>query len=108
MEPSITHSIVRVWGGVYHRPLLVVDRSDTSAAPSVPALIIDGKRVARDVEAEVSAEIAALGYQPGLVAVRVGNDPASEIYVRNKAKKAEELGLRGSQRILPDSTTEEE
>ena len=74
----------------------------------MPAQIIDGKRVARDVEAEVSAEIAALGYQPGLVAVRVGNDPASEIYVRNKAKKAEELGLRGSQRILPETTTEAE
>ncbi len=74
----------------------------------MPAQIIEGKKVARDVEAEVSAEIAALGFRPGLVAVRVGNDPASEVYVRSKAKKAEELGLRGSQRILPDTTTEAE
>jgi methylenetetrahydrofolate dehydrogenase (NADP+)/methenyltetrahydrofolate cyclohydrolase len=72
----------------------------------VPAQIIEGKNIARDVESEVSAEIAALGFQPGLVAVRVGNDPASEVYVRSKAKKAEELGLRGSQRILPDTTSE--
>ncbi|HEU4520681.1 MAG TPA: bifunctional 5,10-methylenetetrahydrofolate dehydrogenase/5,10-methenyltetrahydrofolate cyclohydrolase [Thermoanaerobaculia bacterium] len=72
----------------------------------MPALIIDGKQIARDVEAEVSAEIATLGFQPGLTAVRVGNDPASEIYVRNKAKKAEELGLRGEQHILPETTSE--
>jgi methylenetetrahydrofolate dehydrogenase (NADP+) / methenyltetrahydrofolate cyclohydrolase len=72
----------------------------------VPANIIDGKQVARQVEAEVSAAIGALGYRPGLTAVRVGHDPASEIYVRNKAKKAEELGLRGDQQILPESTSE--
>ena len=74
----------------------------------MPARIIDGKKVARDVEAEVSGEIAALGFRPGLVAVRVGNDPASEVYVRSKAKKAEELGLRGAQQILPESTSESE
>lgn len=74
----------------------------------MPAQIIEGKSVARDIESEVSAEIAALGFRPGLVAVRVGNDPASEVYVRSKAKKAEELGLRGSQRVLPDTTTEAE
>ena len=70
------------------------------------ARLIDGKKIAAEVEAEVAAEIAKLSYQPGLVAVRVGNDPASEIYVRNKAKKAEELGLRGEQKILSESTTE--
>ena len=74
----------------------------------MPARLIDGKKIAAEVEAEVAAEIARLSYQPGLVAVRVGNDPASEIYVRNKAKKAEELGLRGEQKILPESTTEAE
>jgi len=59
----------------------------------VPAQIIDGKAVARRIEEEVAAAIGRLGFAPGLVAVRVGNDPASEIYVRNKAKKARELGL---------------
>lgn len=72
----------------------------------MPARLIDGKAVARQIEETVAASIAQLGYKPGLTAVRVGNDPASEIYVRNKAKKAEELGLRGEQRILPESTSE--
>jgi methylenetetrahydrofolate dehydrogenase (NADP+) / methenyltetrahydrofolate cyclohydrolase len=68
--------------------------------------LIDGKTVARTIEAEVAAAIRALGFAPGLVAVRVGNDPASEVYVRSKAKKARELGLRGDELILPESTTE--
>ena len=72
----------------------------------MPARIIDGKAVARQIEEEVAAEITRLGFRPGLVAVRVGNDPASEVYVRSKAKKAEELGLRGEQRIFPDSMSE--
>jgi len=70
------------------------------------AQLIDGKAIAKTIEEEVAASIAALGFAPGLVAVRVGNDPASEIYVRNKAKKARELGLRGDELILPESTSE--
>ena len=70
------------------------------------AEIIDGKAVAQVTESEVVRDIERLGYRPGLVAVRVGNDPASEIYVRNKAKKAKELGLRGDERVFPDSMTE--
>ena len=72
------------------------------------AQLIDGKQVAKTIEAEVIAAIAALGIAPGLVAVRVGNDPASEVYVRSKAKKARELGLRGDELILPESTSEVE
>src|SRR3954463_15786443 len=70
------------------------------------ARLIDGKSVAGDLENEVRAAIDELGYQPGLVAVRVGNDPASELYVRNKAKKADELGLRGRQLVLDESLSE--
>lgn len=72
------------------------------------ARLIDGKAIARETEAEVAADIARLGFAPGLVAVRVGNDPASEIYVRNKAKKARELGLTGTELVFPESMTEEE
>jgi len=72
------------------------------------AQLIDGKAVAKTIEAEVVAAIARLGIAPGLVAVRVGNDPASEVYVRSKAKKARELGLRGDELILPESTSEAE
>jgi methylenetetrahydrofolate dehydrogenase (NADP+) / methenyltetrahydrofolate cyclohydrolase len=70
------------------------------------AQLIDGKAVAATVEAEVREEIARLGLSPGLVAVRVGNDPASEIYVRNKARKARELGLRGDELIFPEAMSE--
>lgn len=72
------------------------------------ANIIDGRLVARSVEEEVAAEVRRLGFSPGLVAVRVGNDAASEIYVRNKAKKANELGFVGSQVVLPEETSEGE
>jgi methylenetetrahydrofolate dehydrogenase (NADP+)/methenyltetrahydrofolate cyclohydrolase len=71
------------------------------------ATLIDGKAVAAQVEAEVRAEIARSGLRPGLTVIRVGNDPASEIYVRNKARKAEELGLAGDERIFPDTMSEE-
>jgi methylenetetrahydrofolate dehydrogenase (NADP+)/methenyltetrahydrofolate cyclohydrolase len=70
------------------------------------ARIIDGKAIAKTIETEVAQAIARLGFAPGLVAVRVGNDPASEVYVRSKARKARELGLRGDELILPDSTSE--
>lgn len=62
------------------------------------AQIIDGKAVAKEVEGEVRVEVERLlgmGHQPTLVVVRVGHDPASEVYVKSKARKAEELGLRG-------------
>src|SRR5512140_2048885 len=78
------------------------------AGPIVSANIIDGKAVARQIEMEVAAAVQRLGLAPGLVAVRVGNDPASEVYVRNKARKAQELGLRGQELPLPDSTSEAE
>ena len=80
---------------------------DTSNGP-MSARIIDGKAVAQQIESEVSSAIATLGFRPGLVAVRVGNDPASEIYVRNKAKKARELGLEGTELVFPETMSEAE
>jgi methylenetetrahydrofolate dehydrogenase (NADP+) / methenyltetrahydrofolate cyclohydrolase len=76
------------------------------ARRNVSARIIDGKAVARQIEAEVRDELSHLAYRPGLTAVRVGNDPGSEIYVRNKARKADELGLRGEQRVFPETLSE--
>lgn len=73
------------------------------------ARLLDGKAIAAEVEAEVrrdAGELAGRGITPGLVAVRVGEDPASEVYVRNKARKAVELGLRGTQEHLPADTTQ--
>lgn len=70
------------------------------------AQIIDGRTIAREIEAEVVGEIARLGITPSLVAIRVGNDPASEVYVRGKARKAKELGLQGTQLAFPETLTE--
>ncbi|HKB79627.1 MAG TPA: tetrahydrofolate dehydrogenase/cyclohydrolase catalytic domain-containing protein [Thermoanaerobaculia bacterium] len=72
----------------------------------MPAQIIDGKAVAQQVEAEVRDELQRLGYTPNLVVIRVGNDPASEVYVRNKARKAKELGLRGTELVFDASMRE--
>jgi methylenetetrahydrofolate dehydrogenase (NADP+) / methenyltetrahydrofolate cyclohydrolase len=71
------------------------------------SILIDGKAAATAIENEVREAAASLPYAPGLVAVRVGNDPASEIYVRNKAKKARELGIVGTELIFPSDLTEE-
>jgi methylenetetrahydrofolate dehydrogenase (NADP+) / methenyltetrahydrofolate cyclohydrolase len=70
------------------------------------AMIINGKAVAAEVEAEVRQELVTLGFAAGLTVIRVGNDPASEVYVRNKARKARELGLRGEELIFPETLTE--
>ncbi|MEO8380097.1 MAG: tetrahydrofolate dehydrogenase/cyclohydrolase catalytic domain-containing protein [Acidobacteriota bacterium] len=70
------------------------------------AQLIDGRQVALEIEAEVAAAMARLGIRPGLVAVRVGSDPASEIYVRNKARKARELGFEGSELVFPETMSE--
>src|SRR5581483_1613161 len=71
-------------------------------------MLIDGKQIAAQVESEVRAELGQLGFAPGLTVIRVGNDPASEVYVRNKARKAKELGLRGDELIFPETMTEAE
>ncbi len=71
------------------------------------ALIIDGKAIARDVRAEVAKgveELKALGVTPGLHVILVGNDPASETYVRNKELACADVGMRGVAHRLPEAT----
>ncbi|MBJ7594557.1 MAG: bifunctional 5,10-methylenetetrahydrofolate dehydrogenase/5,10-methenyltetrahydrofolate cyclohydrolase [Candidatus Dormibacteraeota bacterium] len=73
------------------------------------AVIIDGRAVAAAVREEVGArarELTESGIRPGLGVVLCGENPASQIYVRNKGKAAEELGLRVDQQTPPgDSST---
>jgi len=69
-------------------------------------MIIDGKKIAAEVEGEVRSLLASVPFKPGLVAIRVGNDPASEVYVRSKARKAHELGLRGTELVFDASLRE--
>jgi len=77
----------------------------------MPATILDGNRIAAAIKAEVAEQVKELnlrGLKPGLAAVLVGQNPASEIYVRNKVKTCEALGLF-SEKITPaeNITTEE-
>ena len=75
------------------------------------ARIIDGKAHAAALRVSVAAAAAALkprGIVPGLAAVLVGDDPASEVYVRSKGKASEEAGLRSFQHRLPAATSEAE
>jgi methylenetetrahydrofolate dehydrogenase (NADP+) / methenyltetrahydrofolate cyclohydrolase len=58
------------------------------------ALVLDGKQSAATVKAEVSAAVAQLDYRPGLATVLVGDDPASQTYVRGKRSDAEEVGIQ--------------
>jgi methylenetetrahydrofolate dehydrogenase (NADP+) / methenyltetrahydrofolate cyclohydrolase len=78
----------------------------------VPARILDGAAVARAIRAEVSAGVAELktrtGTTPRLAAVLVGDDPASQVYVRTKIAACGEVGIRSQEIRLPASATQEE
>ncbi len=75
-------------------------------------ILIDGKKVSGDIKSELKLEIEELksrtGKVPGLVVIIVGNDPASEVYVRNKHKSCIETGINSVVLNLPGQTTEEE
>src|SRR5579871_5363704 len=71
-------------------------------------MIIDGKAVAQAVRAEVAQEVAALrqrGITPGLAVVLVGDDPASQVYVRSKTRACREVGIATFDHSLPGHTT---
>ncbi|MCG3116816.1 MAG: bifunctional methylenetetrahydrofolate dehydrogenase/methenyltetrahydrofolate cyclohydrolase FolD [Candidatus Manganitrophus sp. SA1] len=76
----------------------------------MPAKRIDGKAIAQEVRARVKTEVEKLGPsdRPGLAAVLVGENPASKIYVRNKRKACEEVGIYSEEHHLPEETTEAE
>ena len=69
---------------------------------------IDGKAFAEKLRARLATEIATLGFQPGLAVVLVGEDPASQVYVRNKAAQTVEVGMRSFEHKLPASVSEAE
>ncbi len=74
------------------------------------AVMIDGKAVSARLRQKMAAEVAAMkeaGVVPGLAVVLVGENPASQVYVRNKIKACEELGIRSQDYRLPEDTTQE-
>src|SRR5215211_316521 len=62
-------------------------------------------RIKQEVQAEIERMVKEQGVRPGLAAVRVGEDPASAVYVRNKIRACEEVGIRSEHHALPESTT---
>ena len=76
------------------------------------AKIIDGKAISKQVREEIAAEVvkfkAKYNSAPGLAVIIVGNDPASQVYVRNKKRGCEEVGFYSESYELPEDTTQEE
>lgn len=74
--------------------------------------VIDGKSIAAEVRAEVAADVKKLqashGITPGLAVVLVGEDPASKVYVKNKAQQTVECGMQSFEYKLPETTSEHE
>ena len=75
------------------------------------AKIIDGKQISLDIKNELKEKVARYkeqGIEITLAVVKVGNDPASAVYVRNKEKACEYVGINSKTLALPEETTEEE
>jgi methylenetetrahydrofolate dehydrogenase (NADP+)/methenyltetrahydrofolate cyclohydrolase len=70
------------------------------------AVLIDGKAFADGLLSRVTAEVAGLGFQPGLAVVLVGDDPASKVYVANKARTTVQVGMRSLEHRLPAETSQ--
>src|SRR5258705_1777414 len=73
--------------------------------------LIDGRSLADQVHQETAQRIARLksrGIQPGLMFVRVGEDPASKVYVGMKQRMSARLGIRSETQVLPESASETE
>jgi methylenetetrahydrofolate dehydrogenase (NADP+)/methenyltetrahydrofolate cyclohydrolase len=87
-----------------------IQMQSTEHKPQVGrADLLDGAVIAQEIKQEVAAEVERLkdqhGVQPCLAAVLVGDDPASAVYVRNKMRASEEVGIRSEHHALPASTS---
>jgi methylenetetrahydrofolate dehydrogenase (NADP+)/methenyltetrahydrofolate cyclohydrolase len=77
----------------------------------LPAELIDGVAIAKSIRDEVTIQVAKLvarGITPGLAVVLVGEDPASEVYVRNKGRGSDEVGMHSVTIKMPTATTQQE
>ncbi|MCA9223063.1 MAG: bifunctional 5,10-methylene-tetrahydrofolate dehydrogenase/5,10-methylene-tetrahydrofolate cyclohydrolase, partial [Planctomycetales bacterium] len=76
------------------------------------ATILDGKQIAADIRLELTEEVAEFiqnnGVVPCLAAVSVGEDPASDVYVRSKRRGCEQVGMESQLHRLPAETSEDE
>ena len=77
----------------------------------MPAELIDGNAIAKSIRQEATVEVAKLvarGIKPGLAVVLVGDDPASEVYVRNKGRACDEAGMHSVTINMPAATSQRE
>src|SRR5689334_25439441 len=73
---------------------------------TMTATILDGNKIAAQIKAEVAEEVqklSAAGIRPGLAVILAGHNPASELYVRNKVKSCQRLGMLSRNLTRPDS-----
>lgn len=69
--------------------------------------IIDGKAISAVVKAEVKSDIEKLNLEPRLIVILVGDNPASQVYVNNKAKACEEVGIFSRTIVCSSEITQE-
>jgi methylenetetrahydrofolate dehydrogenase (NADP+) / methenyltetrahydrofolate cyclohydrolase len=91
--------------------LIIFFSQEELGFPLIQTKLIDGKAFAARLLVDISAEVAGLrqahDLQPGLAVVLVGEDPASQVYVRSKAKQTVQAGMRSFEHKLPADTTQE-
>src|SRR5215468_2510657 len=78
---------------------------------TMAATVLDGNKIAAQIRAEVAEDVrnlGAAGIRPGLAVILAGHNPASEIYVRNKVKACEQVGVYGETLTPPDSVATDE
>ena len=91
----------------------ILDRCRTvSGVNEVSARLLDGKAIAQEIKAELAESVIEFiennGTVPTLAAILVGEDPASEVYVRNKRKACEQVGVESQLHRLPRETDQEQ
>lgn len=79
-----------------------------AALKNEQAKVIDGKAFAAGLREDLAQEVAGMDVKPGLAVILVGDDPASHVYVRNKIKACEKVGISSFESRLPEKATEAE
>lgn len=72
------------------------------------AVLINGKKLAEELREEIKADVSKLKRRPGVAVIIIGDDPASQMYVRNKKKDCMDVGILSREFVYPRSITEEE
>jgi len=70
--------------------------------------VIDGKAIAKQLREDLANEVSGMDIKPGLAVILVGDDPASHVYVRNKIKACESVGIESFEARMPENVSQEE